>query len=208
MLKTSFSVLGVVALASGLMACVVDDDGPHHYRGGGGSTTVVTPPTSSLGGVAPVDTSTTSTSAMLVDVDSGQTMNAQPGDGVGVFVEYTAGGHWNVWWTCDTNQSGQSCDFSVSIAAATGNIANIDASALVGGVYSSPSPSSLEVQSSTTTEVKGVRFDTDAGAVITLEASLGDIKDGSFLFFVQDGKVNGGFAGKLTNPLRLEGSVP
>lgn len=205
-MKTWCSVLAAGALASGLVACVIEDDGPHHHRGDS-TTVVVTPPASSSGDTA-VDTSATSTSAMLVDVDSGQTMNAQPGDGVGVFVEYTTGGHWHVWWTCDTNQSGQSCDFAVSIAAATGNISNIDASALVGGVYSSPSPSSLEAQSTTTLDVKGLRFDTDAGAVITLEASLGDIKDGSFLFFVQDGKVNGGFAGKLTNPLRLEGSVP
>jgi hypothetical protein len=44
--------------------------------------------------------------------------------------------------------------------------------------------------------------------VITVEASVGGVKDGSFLFFVQDGKVNGGYAGKLTNPLQLQGKTP
>ena len=100
----------------------------------------------------------------------------------------------------------------MSISAATGDIANIDAGELAGGLYSAPTPARLEARSSTTTDVKGFRFDTDAGAVITLEATLasakGDVKDGTFLFFVQDGKVNGGFAGKLSNPLRLQGNVP
>ena len=145
---------------------------------------------------------------MLVEVDSNQTMAAQPGEGVGVFVEYAKGGHWHVWWTCDTNKTSQSCDFAVSISAATGNLSNIDATEMAGGLYSSPTPSRIDASSTITTELRGIRFDTDAGGVITVQASLGTLTDGSFLFFVQDGKVNGGFAGKLTNPLRFQGSSP
>ena len=54
----------------------------------------------------------------------------------------------------------------------------------------------------------GIRFDTNPGAVITVDAAIGGFKDGAFLFFVQDGKVNGGFTGKLTNPLQLQGNSP
>ena len=133
-------------------------------------------------------------------------MNAVGGEGVGVFVEYGKGGHWHVWWTCDTSQTQQSCDFSISITAATGNISNIDATDLAGGLYTAPTPQRLDTTSTTTTDVKGFKFDTDAGAVITVEAALGSVEDGSFLFFVEDGKVNGGFTGKLTNPLRFEGA--
>jgi hypothetical protein len=218
LLKSLLSTFSVAALAASLAACVVENDGPHHYRHQPDPGPVAQPSSSSSSSsssgstAAPVDPGTASTAAMLVEVDSNQTMNAQPGEGVGVFVEYNKGGHWHVWWTCDTNQTAQSCDFSVSLAAATGNISNIDATELAGGLYSAPTPSRLEARSTTTTDVKGFRFDTDAGAVITLEATLassgGDIKDGSFLFFVQDGKVNGGFEGKLTNPLRLQGNVP
>ena len=60
-----------------------------------------------------------------------------------------------------------------------------------------PTPSSVEAKITTTNQVHGIRFDTNPGAIITLKASLGGIADGSFLFFVQDGKVNGGFTGKL-----------
>ncbi len=32
--------------------------------------------------------------------------------------------------------------------------------------------------------------------------------DGSFLFFVQDGVVNGNYTGTITDPLMLEGKTP
>jgi hypothetical protein len=71
-----------------------------------------------------------------------------------------------------------------------------------------PTPSSIEASVTTATEVHGLTFDTNPGAVITLKASLGGLADGSFLFFVQDGKVNGGYEGKLSNPLQLQGKTP
>ena len=213
--KSLLSVVSIAAVAGSLAACVVENDGPRYYRhapDNSGPPPSTSSSSSSSGSTAVDPGTTASTAAMLVEVDSNQTMNAQPGEGVGVFVEYNKGGHWHVWWTCDTNQTGQSCDFSISISAATGAIANIDAGELAGGLYSAPTPARLEARSTTSTDVKGFRFDTDAGAVITLEATLasaqGDVKDGTFLFFVQDGKVNGGFAGKLSNPLRLQGNVP
>ncbi|MBX3261762.1 MAG: hypothetical protein KIS78_06580 [Labilithrix sp.] len=153
-------------------------------------------------------TSPASPAPMLVEVDADQTMNAVGGEGVGVFIEYARGGHWHVWWTCDTTETGQSCDFSVSATAASGNVTNLDLTELAGGYATSPNPSRVEASSTTTTEVHGVRFDTNPGAVITVDAAVGGLKDGAFLFFVQDGKVNGGFTGKLTNPLQLQGNAP
>lgn len=163
--------------------------------------------TSSSGGSTSSSSGSTSPSPMLVEIDTDQTMNANGGDGVGVFIEYGKGGHWHIWWTCDTNQTRQSCDFSVS-AAASGNITNIDATQLPGGFVTSSTTSRVDAKSTTTTEVHGIRFDTAAGAIVTVEASLGGLKDGAFLFFVQDGKVNGGFTGKLTNPLQVQGNAP
>jgi hypothetical protein len=210
-MRSPLSAFILLGLATSMVACVVEDDGPHHYRSDPDSNAIVspTPSTSASSGnpAAPAAT-TDNTSAMLVEVDSNQTMAAQPGEGVGVFVEYAKGGHWHVWWTCDTNKTSQSCDFAVSISAATGNLSNIDATEMAGGLYSSPNPSRIDASSTITTELRGIRFDTDAGGVITVQASLGTLTDGSFLFFVQDGKVNGGFTGKLTNPLRFQGNSP
>jgi len=125
-----------------------------------------------------------------------------------VFVEYGAGGKWHIWWTCDTVKTNQACDFSVSATVTTGNISNADARELPGGLMTTPTPSTVEARSTTRTEVHGVRFTTNPGAILTLKASLGGLTDGSFLFFVQDGKVNGGYQGRLTNPLQLQGKTP
>jgi hypothetical protein len=133
-------------------------------------------------------------------------MNAQPGDGVGIFTEYAAGGHWHVWWTCDTNKTSASCPMDVVVTVASGAIATTKPDASTTTLTASAQK--LEATSTTTTQVDGVHFDTDPGATITLSATVGGCLDGSFLFFVQGGKVNGGYTGTLTDPLMLEGSTP
>lgn len=194
----------VGGLLSGLaVACVVESDRPGYAGSGGGSA-----PPQADAGVASTCATTPSTTPIVADLDTDQTMNATPGDGVGVFVEYAAGGHWHVWWTCDTNKTGKSCDMDVAVSIAAGAITNAtsDASSDKGGL--STTAQKVESKTTTTTTVDGVRFDTAPGAKITLTASVDGCYDGSFLFFVQGGKVNGGYAGVLTDPIQLEGSAP
>lgn len=214
LLSHSISLSVGVLFASSLAGCFIDDSPPrryhHHDDGVGevGGTPAPAPTTTggtSSGGSAPPSGKV---APMLVEVDTDKTMTAEPGDGVGVFVEYAKGGRWHVWWTCDTAKTQQDCDFKVSITAGSGTIANLDATQLEGGTVATPTETRLEAKSKTTTQTHGVAFTTNAGAAITLEAAVGDIVDGTFLFFVQDGKVNGGFTGKLTNPLQLQGKTP
>ncbi|MDF2692685.1 MAG: hypothetical protein K0S65_1068 [Labilithrix sp.] len=205
LMKAPASFLVVVLSLAGLNACVYEDEPPRRLAP---DPQPYSPAPSTETGSDTEAPATGSPSPMLVEVDADQTMTATGGEGVGVFIEYFKGGHWHVWWTCDTAQTRQSCDFSVSAAAASGNITNLDAAELTGGFATSPTASRVEATSNTTTEVHGVRFDTAPGAVITVDASVGGLKDGAFLFFVQDGKVNGGFTGKLTNPLQLQGNAP
>lgn len=200
-------LLTISALAAPLVGCVWDDD--HRPRGDryDDPTPQAPPPaTGSTGQPAPPPA--TSPAPMLVVVDTDQTMTADPGQGVGVFIEYATGGKWLIWWTCDTARTGQDCDFSVSATAATGTISNIDATYLAGGYLTTPTPSRVDAKIKTSNETHGISFETVPGGVITVEASVGAVKDGSFLFFVQDGKVNGGFSGALTNPLQLQGKTP
>src|SRR5579864_2652106 len=145
---------------------------------------------------------------MFAQVDTDQVMTADPGQGVGVFIEYAAGGKWHLWWTCDTMKTGQACDFSVAATAKQGNIANVDAQQLQGGYVASPSASRVEAHVSTSNEVHGITFTTTPGATIEVEAGVGGLESGKFLFFVQDGKVNGGYTGQLTDPLDVAGSKP
>jgi hypothetical protein len=151
---------------------------------------------------------------MLVDVDPDRTMTATPGDGVGVFTEYQAGGHWHVWWTCDTKKTNLPCGFDVAISVTQGTIANVASAIGRGDTLTQASSAEIEAQTTTTSEVSGVTFDTvlPAGVtskpVITLDAKMDGVEDPNFLFFVQDGQINGSFAGSLTNPLMLEPSTP
>ncbi len=191
-------------LATFAVGCVIENDRPRRLG---------PEPAYSVPGEEETSGGTTggtpvATAPLLVEVDTDQTMTADPGQGVGVFVEYGAGGKWHVWWTCDTTRTNKVCDVDVTITSGNGPIANLDAAALTGGYVATPEPARLEASVRTTTEVHGVTFDTLPGAIITLEASVSGLRDGSFLFFVQDGKVRGGFQGVLTNPLQLQGKTP
>ncbi len=150
---------------------------------------------------------------MLATIDPSATMMQTPGQGVGVFTQYDPGGHWYVWWTCDTSLSGLSCPFTVGVSVATGAISN----ALTEGFSNTDqltsagdggTSGSLSATATATTQVQGLHFDATPGATITLSAALGGGYSGQFLFFVQNGKVNGGYTGTLTDPLQLEPSSP
>jgi hypothetical protein len=169
----------------------------------------------SHGGSAPVGASggssgATSNAPLLVDVDTNRTMIAQPGDGVGVFTEYAAGGHWHVFWTCDTNRTNFDCRFNVGIST-DGPITNAAGESLDATdqlALGQTATGQLSADAQTAASIKGLTFDTAPGAAITLDAQVDGQRDGAILFFVQDGLVNGGFAGTLTDPLMLEPSNP
>jgi hypothetical protein len=181
-----------------------------------------------------------SASPILAKVDPNATMVQTPGQGVGVFTQYvptsdaSPGGHWYVWWTCDTSLSNQNCPFAITVSVASGAIQNavpqnflagdtlstgagveagtagssVDGGVEGGSVEAGTASSSITADTTTTTTVQGIHFDTAPGAVITLSAALGGEYSGSFLFFVQDGKVNGGYTGTVSDPLELQSSVP
>jgi len=217
MMTSLARVAAVLAMTSSLVACIIEDGPPRRLTpepqpsssGGTGAGTVGGSSGAVGGSSGSSGTSSPSApSPMLVEIDTDQVMTADPGQGVGVFTEYAKGGKWHVWWTCDTAKTNQDCDFAVNVTAASGNITDVDAAELQGGFSSTPTPSRVEARTKTASQLHGIKFSTNPGAVITLEASVGGVKDGAFLFFVQDGKVNGGFTGKVTNPLQLQGSTP
>ena len=186
-MRTSTILASILVLPS-LAACIVNP-GPSHRE--------------------PEPTPAISSSPMVVEVETNQTMVAKGGEGVGVFVQYRAGGHWHVWLTCDTLVSGLDCRFKVSAVASSGALSNllqtpgktapIDLSTIGGAITAS---------AQLTNEVAGIDFDSDAGATLTVTATVSGVQSGDFFFFVQDGKVNGGFGGRLTNPLRFEPTKP
>lgn len=146
---------------------------------------------------------------MVVEVDPNGTLSAKPGVGVGVFAQYVSGGHWLVWWTCDTEVTGQSCLFTVSVTPVQGTVSNVQgtqsgSTAPVAGA----SPTGFAVTSSTSSERNQVSFDAPPGASIELDTFVEPSPSENYIFFVQNQRVNGGYQGELTDPLILEPSSP
>jgi hypothetical protein len=183
-------------VASLAVACVAENNPPSSAE-----AYPVGPPATTTAANGP-------TEPILVKVDPNVTMTATGGEGVGVFNEYKSGGHWHVWWTCDTTRTNQSCAFDVKVTPVSGELSNVRSDQFASTDTLTDSAVALEAVTTTATNTEGVFFDAVAGAPITLEASVGGLKDGSFLFFVQDGQVNGGYTGQLTDPLMLEGATP
>jgi hypothetical protein len=186
----------VAVLAS---ACWVEEDPPPHavYRGPASAA-----PSASAGVVTP------STTPLLVEIDTGRTLNADPGQGVGIFVEYASGGKWHVWWTCDTKKTSSSCAFDLQIRSESGDLETIHSEGvLAGDSVNSSDTRTINAMSNTGDNLVGVRFEAPAHGIITIDATVGGTRDPAYFFFVQDGKPNGGFTGALTNPLRFQGNV-
>jgi hypothetical protein len=198
--------IGVVgALAAAAAACTVTTDDPSYVDQGGGSPPDYCANCTFEGG-------TTAATTLLATVEPNVTMTAQPGQGVGVFTEYDKGGHWHVWWTCDTALSGDLCAFDVKVSLATGSITHASADHFgTGDVLTSPSmsePGSLDAQTTTTLSTEGIYFDTDPGATITLTATIGGVLSGQFLFWIENGKIDDGYSGPVSDPLMLKGASP
>lgn len=190
-LAAGFALLSSFAVSA--TGCVYDNDPPRHLDRPGGQA----------GG----ETSGNTVGAMHAIIDSNETLTATAGEGVGVFVEYVSGGIWNVWWTCDTNLTGSACNFRVDASMVEGAIEELDASAAGGGA-TRPADNRVVVTATTGADIHGISFKASPGAELLLDATLNGVRDGSFIFFVQDGKVRGGYQDRVTDPLYLKGNRP
>lgn len=191
----SLATLATVALST---ACVIDASDGH--RGGRGYGDYGDETTE-----APTGNTTASPTPVLVEVDTNAKLEADPGDGVGVFAEYGAGGKWHLFWACDTNQTKRECEYQVRVRPAAGTVTNAvdDAGKAVSTVNGE-----ISLRRTIGTKNDGVRFEAPAGGVITVEVTLDGKAENVLFFFVQDGKLNGGFEGNLTNPIKLQGKTP
>jgi hypothetical protein len=145
---------------------------------------------------------------LTVVVDTNQTMNAQGGQGVGIFVQYAAGGHWHVFWACDTSLSGLPCDYKITITGTS--IASPKAAQFEQtDALDSATPDQLVATTHVTTGIDAVDFDAAPGTDLKIDSTMSGIRSGEFFFFVQNGQVNGNFpSDKLTDPLIFEPSTP
>jgi hypothetical protein len=144
---------------------------------------------------------------MKVTIDTGSTLEATAGDGVGVFVEYAGEGRWHVWTACDTNSSHADCGFDVFASVPSGGaITNPTGENLEGeDNVRVESDGAVHLAAATSTEFDGMTFETDPGSTVELEVFLDGEAQPHFVYWVGDGVLHNGAP---TNPVDFAPNAP
>lgn len=141
-----------------------------------------------------------------IDVD--RQLDADPGAGAGLYVEYASGGHWQLRTTCDTLRSGETCKWDVLVIPQSGSsILNPVGSDLEQDdlVRQYPNdPSIYQLAAFTSSDVDAFSFDSDPGATVRVDALLDDRCALNYVFWVGDGALH---PGAPSNPLDLTPSA-
>jgi hypothetical protein len=140
-----------------------------------------------------------------IDVDA--PLASDPGEGVGLFIEYQEGGRWHLFTTCDSARSGYDCEFDVVVAPLDG--------ASVFGVI----PEELErddviqvdahdrvrLLARTGLDQDGFYVDTDAGAPLGIDLLLDGDCANRYVYWIGEGGIHSGVP---SNPFELEPVAP
>lgn len=141
------------------------------------------------------------TEPMLVTIDSDVALDATPGDGVGVFVEYYAGGTYRIWTTCDTSFSGNACAFDIftSVDSSSAIVATTEEN-LEGAdtITVNPGQGTVDLRFDTGSDYDSAVIDVTPGAVLRVEVFLDGVSDSRFTYWFGNGVLH---EGAPTNPL-------
>lgn len=156
-----------------------------------------------IGGSAPNNVITES-------IDTGAALDVDPGKGVGLFVEYVAGGTWHIYATCDTVTSGYDCswDLVASVDPTTrlkvaDQMTEFDATN--DKVLTVDKGSIRIIFGDNSTKIDGVKLAGPAGAPLTLDWYWDDDRDPSLVSFVQGGAA---IPGAASDPAVFEPTTP
>lgn len=126
-------------------------------------------------------------------ISGGAKLVANPGEGVGVFIEYGNGGHWNVFTTCDFNtpsNQGYGCAFDVyaTLIGSTGQLTNLQANDLQGfdDSITLDYDGSAHLYTENELALSGMSFDAPAGAIVEFDVYIDGAEDPHFIYWVGD----------------------
>jgi len=149
--------------------CVVDH---HHHDDDGGSYQPTNDP-------------------YFATVDRGEVLTTDLGQGAGLFVEYTEGGSWAFWASCDTDLSGRPCLWDVYVSSQEA-ITGLDGPDLEDEDSLDYSGDSTVVLYTTTTSGSDtMTFQTEPGALTRVEVYLDGDPAPGYLVWFNDGVQNG-----------------
>jgi hypothetical protein len=144
----------------------------------------------------------------LVSIDTDQTLDAIPGEGVGLFVEYAAGGEWHLWTTCDTNYSNVACKFDAFVTVdKSSEIISVEEGDLEGyDVVEVLESGEVHFHGETASDVDNMVVTTTPGAILRLEMSLDGIANERYVYWIGNGGVL--HEGAPSNPVNFQPSKP
>ncbi|MEO6602185.1 MAG: hypothetical protein ABIQ16_20055 [Polyangiaceae bacterium] len=142
----------------------------------------------------------------VIDTDS--KLEVDPGEGAGLFVEYSADGHWQLRTSCDTLKTNTNCAWDIIVTPQDGSsIVNVVGSDLEPDDSLSPYSEdqvSYRLLASTSSDLDGFTFDSNPGAKVMVDAYLDDACALHYFYWVGDGALH---AGSPANPLILTPSA-
>ncbi|HEY3234614.1 MAG TPA: hypothetical protein VGJ84_07845, partial [Polyangiaceae bacterium] len=119
---------------------------------------------------------TDSIAEVSIDTDATLT-HIDPGNGVGLFIEYQTGGSWHVTTSCDTAASRYGCDWSILTTSVGGIITGFTQDQLeLGDWVDYYGNDSVLLTASNAFDIDGMYVQAAAGATLRLDALL----DGDF----------------------------
>lgn len=136
-----------------------------------------------------------------VAIQPDQTLNAPPGEGVGIFVEYRADGKWHISTTCDTFYSKAVCSFDMFVSMdpallrtyATDQVEGYDEVKDLGD-------GQIEFIADTDSDTDGLVIEGEPGALLQLEVYLDGSSAEKFVYWVSDDVMH---PGAPSNPVQF-----
>ncbi|HVK69375.1 MAG TPA: hypothetical protein VM694_33190 [Polyangium sp.] len=145
---------------------------------------------------------------MEMSIESDVQLDALPGDGVGVFVEYYASGVYRVWTTCDTNFSGVVCPIDIFMSVDTSS--TIDAVVTddfegADHVNVREALGTVDMHVDTGVDIDAVEISTTPGAILRLEVLIDNVPQPRFVYWYGNGVLHNGAP---TSPVDFVPTVP
>ena len=153
---------------------------------------------------SPADSPTSCGPAVESTIDVNAQIEVQAGEGAGVFLEYTSGGHWQLRTSCDTLKNNVSCKWDIIVTPEEGQtLSNVVATDLESTDDLRPFSAdsvSYQLVAETSGDIDGFSFDSAPGAAISVDALLDDQCALPFFFWIGDGALH---KGSPSNPVVL-----
>ena len=142
---------------------------------------------------------------VFTTIDADHVLDTDLGEGAGLFVEYSSGGTWLLWTSCDTFVTGNSCAWDVSVRSNAAIDALAESDLEPYDRVDVLSSNAFNFYSETYTHSDAVEFSTLPGEDVEIDVILDGARANNYLVWFGDGYVHPGAIG---GPVVFQPNVP